>query len=179
MTNTSTNTPGSGSPVQRLVGHALECPLCQCRVQTGHEMRMTDDCQCSKETMARKISSMQNVVFEARRDREHFCASSDKVREQLAARVRYLETKWNEAIEVLVDCAYQFLMGDENDPQIIRHSFMSTEESLCEFLVENSRMERVRNGVFRMLPNVINPVCGSADSDEVPNAQDDRAGDQP
>ena len=71
----------------------IECPLCGCRIATGEEGRKNGDCQCSRETMARKIISMESVVRDARMDRELFCASSDKLREQLAARVRYLETE--------------------------------------------------------------------------------------
>jgi len=69
----------------------LTCPLCNSRIPVDDQMMCAGDCQCARETMARKIISMQSVVLEARRDREAFCASADKTRELLAARVRHLE----------------------------------------------------------------------------------------
>lgn len=57
----------------------------------------------------------------------------------------------DEAMDLLCDCAGLFLI--EGDNGIITHSFMSTEERLCAFLVENGRMEQLGRAKFRMLPN--------------------------
>ena len=79
----------------------LTCPLCECRVATGDAEWCSRDCQCSRETMARKIISMESVVRQSRLDREHFCAASERVREPLAARVRWLERKLVEVAETI------------------------------------------------------------------------------
>jgi hypothetical protein len=82
----------------------LICPLCECRVATGDDAEWcSGDCQCSRETMARKIISMESVVRQSRLDREHFCAASERVREPLAARVRWLERKLVEVAEITED----------------------------------------------------------------------------
>ena len=57
-----------------------------------------------------------------------------------------------EALDMLSDCAWQFLMEDSKDPTLLHHSFMSTEERLCDFLVQHGRMEQVSRGTFRLLP---------------------------
>ena len=56
----------------------------------------------------------------------------------------------DEALDLLCDCAGQFLI--ETDDGTLTHSFMSTEERLCAFLVENGRMEKVGRLKFRLLP---------------------------
>lgn len=54
-----------------------------------------------------------------------------------------------EALDLLCDCAEQFLMLQ--DDGTVRHSFMSTEERLCEFLVHRGRMEQIGRGHFRFV----------------------------
>jgi hypothetical protein len=55
----------------------------------------------------------------------------------------------DEAIDLLCDCAGQFLMEDENGN--LRHSFMSTEEALCDFLVRQGLLMQISRGVFRFV----------------------------
>jgi hypothetical protein len=59
--------------------------------------------------------------------------------------------KLSESLDVLCSCANQFLF--EEDDGTITHSFMSTEEHLCAFLVKHGRMEQVSRGRFRMVPS--------------------------
>lgn len=54
---------------------------------------------------------------------------------------------YKEAIDLLCSCAAQFLM--ENDDGSIHHSFMSTEEALCAFLVKVGRLKEEGRATFR------------------------------
>jgi hypothetical protein len=83
------------------------------------------DCQCSRETMARKIISMEAVVRQARLDREHFCAASERVREPLAARVRWLERKLVEVAEAI----------ESEPPTVVADTIWhDSTETLCDAL---------------------------------------------
>ena len=66
----------------------------------------------------------------------------------------------DEAIDLLCDCAGQFLI-ETNDGNLT-HSFMSTEERLCAFLVENGRMQEVGHVKFRLLPDTASHPTGIA-----------------
>jgi len=54
------------------------------------------------------------------------------------------------AIDLLCDCANQFLMSHENG--ILFHSFMSTEERLCDYLVSIGKLIPVKRGHFKWAP---------------------------
>jgi hypothetical protein len=66
----------------------------------------------------------------------------------------------DEAMDLLCDCAGQFLIGSEDGT--ITHSFMSTEERLCAFLVANGRMEQIGRAKFRLLPSAPRPAPNTA-----------------
>jgi hypothetical protein len=40
----------------------IACPICDSRIHTGDESRMTGDCQCSRETMAREIARLHDAI---------------------------------------------------------------------------------------------------------------------
>ena len=52
-------------------------------------------------------------------------------------------------LDLLCDCAGQFLIS--HDDGTLSHSYMSTEERLCAYLVEAGRMEVVSRGKFRLV----------------------------
>jgi len=68
-------------------------------------------------------------------------------RHNYADAVKATEQEREEAVELLCDCAGQFLMSD--DDGTISHSYMSTEESLCAYLVRVGRLIPAKPGQFR------------------------------
>ena len=54
-----------------------------------------------------------------------------------------------EMLDLLCDCAGQFLIS--HDDGTLSHSYMSTEERLCAYLVATGRMEVVPRGKFRFV----------------------------
>jgi hypothetical protein len=109
------------------------------------------------------IKDLHRVICDIEDLQDQYCKSD--------ARRTAAEVDLDEALDVLCNCAYQFLMGDDKDPQLIRHSFMSTEEHLCAFLVAHGRMEAVSRGVFRMLPN--DKISGPANQPAVSEKTND------
>jgi hypothetical protein len=68
-------------------------------------------------------------------------------RHNYADAVKATEQEREEAVDLLCDCAAQFLMSD--DDGTISHSYMSTEESLCAYLVKVGRLIPAKPGEFR------------------------------
>lgn len=44
------------------------CPLCAQRIPTDDDLRQTGDCQCSREKMARAVTSWRTAALEVARD---------------------------------------------------------------------------------------------------------------
>jgi hypothetical protein len=74
-------------------------------------------------------------------------AEANYWRHNYAAAVKTTEQEREEAVDLLCDCAGQFLMSD--DDGTISHSYMSTEESLCAYLVRVGRLIPAKPGEFR------------------------------
>jgi hypothetical protein len=65
-------------------------------------------------------------------------------------------TERDELLDVLCDCAGQFLMTREDGT--LHHSFMSTEERLCAVLVKYGKLEEVARARFRWTSQPANPI---------------------
>ena len=61
-----------------------------------------------------------------------------------------------EAVDLLCDCAGQFLMS--KDDGTVHHSFMATEEALCRYLVQAGRLVEVGHGRFKWLGKETTPT---------------------
>ena len=88
-----------------------------------------------------------------------------------------IEQQRDDAIDLLIDCAGQFLF-EENG--IVTHSFMSTEERLCDFLVKIGRMEQIGRAKFKFISTKekkVHPIFQDIlAAIHPPNVRDHRAG---
>jgi hypothetical protein len=61
--------------------------------------------------------------------------------------VRYESCYVTEELDLLISCAKQFLM--EQDDGTVIHSFMEVEERLCEYLVRKGKLQQTGRNRFR------------------------------
>lgn len=66
----------------------ITCPICRSRIHTGDEQRMTGDCQCSRETMARMIIELRAEVEKAKEERNRVGA---EIRREWMAKAQHLD----------------------------------------------------------------------------------------